>query len=189
MWNTPFEVTIDGKKYPIRNNCDYRVCLDCVIALEDVTLSQEERVQCALYIFYEDISNIKDFATAAKEMMRIINIGEYREKSYSKSEGKAQKTVDWEKDFKYISSAVNKILGYETRDPNKFTHWWTFVAAMQEMGECLYSTILDIRIKKQKGKKLEKWEQEFYIAHKDDIELPIQYTEEEASFLAELGVI
>ena len=47
------------------------------------------------------------------------------------------------------------------------------------MGECTYSTVLSIRNKRKKGKKLEQWEQEFYSANKNLVDIRRKLTEEE----------
>ena len=39
-------------------------------------LEMEYRIQCALFIFYEDLTGLKDVQTAITEMMKIINLGE-----------------------------------------------------------------------------------------------------------------
>ena len=65
MWDLPIAVEINGKQHPIRNKCDYRVVLDAVCALNDNELTDEEKVKCALFIFYEDISAIDDFGKTA----------------------------------------------------------------------------------------------------------------------------
>lgn len=57
MWNLPTEAEINGRKYPIRNKCDYRVVLDVIEALNDTELPDREKAYCAMYIFYEDISS------------------------------------------------------------------------------------------------------------------------------------
>ena len=42
-------------------------------------------------------------------------------------------------------------------------HWWTFLGYFESVdNESLWSFILSIRQKRAKGKKLEKYEQEFY---------------------------
>jgi len=58
-------------------------------------------------------------------------------------------------------------------------HWWTFLGYFNEIGECLLSTVINIRQKKNKGKKLEKYEQEFYRANKSLIDIKTRYTPEE----------
>ena len=52
-----------------------------------------------------------------------------------------------------------------------------------EIGECSFSNIVSIRSKKQKGKKLDKWEEEFYREHKKEIDLPRKLTKEEMEWL------
>ena len=56
--------------------------------------------------------------------------------------------------------AVNKIAGFETRG-RQTIHWWTFYGWFMEIDDGLFSQVLSIRQKLAKGKKLEKWEQEF----------------------------
>jgi hypothetical protein len=58
-----------------------------------------------------------------------------------------------------------------------------------EIGEGLYSQVINIRNKKSKGKKLEKWEQEFYRDNKVLVDLKMkknERSEEEKEELREL---
>ena len=48
-----------------------------------------------------------------------------------------------------------------------------------EIEEGIFSTVLGIRQKRAKGKKLEKWEQEFYVNNKDICVIKTKYTQEE----------
>ena len=70
------------------------------------------------------------------------------------------KTIDWEKDSQLISSAVNKVAGQEVRAV-EYMHWWTFMGYFNAIGESALSTVVGIRNKIAKGKKLEKYEMEF----------------------------
>lgn len=175
----PISVEIKGEHFLIRNKCDYRVVLDAISALNDVELSKEEKLQCALYVFYENVEKITDFEIAIKEMMRIINNGE--EESEQDRLPKPQ-LMDWEHDFKVLVAPLNKALSCEIRTVD-YLHWWTFVAGYMEIGECLFSNIVSIRKKKMSGKKLEQWEQEFYKENKKMIDLPLKLTEEEQGWL------
>ena len=179
IWDLPIAVEIDGKSHPIRNKCDYRVVLDVICALNDNELADEEKVKCALFIFYEDISQIDDFDTAIKEMFRIINGGEEQEENH---EQKPQ-LMDWEHDFPQLAPPISRVLGYDVRTPDKFTHWYSFLGGYQEIGECAFATLVSIRSKRAKGKKLEKWEQEFYQEHRKMVDLPKKLTQEEQDFL------
>lgn len=178
-WNLPIAVEINGNTHPIRNKCDYRVVLDVICALNDNELTDEEKVKCALFIFYEDVSQIDDFEVAIKEMFRIINGGEIE----SGNQSPKVRLMDWEYDFPQLAPPISRVLGYDVRTPDKFTHWYSFLGGYQEIGECVFSTVVSIRSKLSKGKKLEKWEQEYLKEHKDLIELPNRLTKEELEFL------
>lgn len=88
------------------------------------------------------------------------------------------KVLDWEQDEPIIFPAVNKIAGMETRS-QEYIHWWTFMGYFSEIEEGTLSVVLGIRQKKAKGKKLEKWEREFYRNNKKLCDLKRRYTAEE----------
>ena len=179
MWDLPIVVEINGKIHPIRNKCDYRVVLDVICALNDNELTDEEKVKCALFIFYEDISQIDDFDTAIKEMFRIINGGEEQEENQEQKPS----LMDWEHDFSQLAPPISRVLGYDIRTSDKYTHWYSFLGGYMEIGECTFSTIVSIRSKRAKGKKLDKWEEEYIREHRKMVELPRKLTAEEEDFL------
>jgi hypothetical protein len=177
MWDLPLSVEIDGKQYNIRNKCDYRMVLDVIKALNDEELEKIHRIQCALEIFYEDLKGLTNYEKAINEMLKIINNGEE-----NISNDNPPQLMDWEYDFKLIAPPINKVLGYSVRDPEKTTHWYDFVGAYMEIDECVWSTVISIRLKKQKHKKLEKWEEDFCKEHPDWVNLPVKFTKEEEQF-------
>lgn len=187
-WDLPKSVNIGEYDLKISCECDYRMVLDCLCALDDDELEYENKVECALIIFYEEINTPEDIYSlsekeieiAIKEMFRIINCGE--EEKGTEEENKPR-LMDWKHDFKYIAPSVSRILGYDIRTQDKFTHYWSFIGAYQEIGECVWSTIISIRKKKAYGKKLEKWEEEFYRENKKDIDLPKKISTEEEEWL------
>ena len=150
MWNLPIAVEIDGIDYSIRNECDYRVVLDVISALNDAELDLEARLFCALSIFYDDLSGCRNIEEAVKKMYQIIDIGEDSEGAYETETQNDLKLMDWEHDFKYIAPAISRVLGYSVRDEKKYTHWYDFIGAYMEIGECAFSTIISIRSKRQK---------------------------------------
>ena len=173
-------VEINGTEYAIRNKCDYRVVLDVIGALNDEELEMEYRIECALFIFYEDLTGLKDIQTAITEMMKIINLGE----EITEEDQHKPQLMDWEHDFTQLAPPVSRVLGYSVRDAKNFTHWWDFIGAYMEIGsECTFSNIVSIRDKRLKGKKMEKWEQEFYRENRKLIDLPRKLTAEEEEFL------
>lgn len=179
-WDLPLFVEIDGTQYAIRNKCDYRVVLDVIEALNDDDLDIESRIKCALFIFYENLSECNDLNTAVKKMMEIVNNGE---KDESEEQPQKPRLMDWQHDFALIAPPVSRILGYDVRTPNKYCHWWSFLGAYQEIGECAFANVVSIRSKRQKGKKLEKHEQEFYKENRKKIDLPLKLSSEDQEFL------
>lgn len=179
IWDLPIYVEINGKQHPIRNKCDYRVVLDAICALNDDELTDEEKVKCALFIFYENISEIDDCGMAIKEMFRIMNNGEEDEETDNKPQ-----LMDWEHDFKQLAPPISRVLGYDVRTTEKYTHWYSFLGGYMEIGgECTFATIVSIRNKRAKGQKLEKWELDFLRENRKMIDLPQKITAEEKYIL------
>ena len=179
MWSLPTTVKVDGKEIEIRNKCDYRVVLDVIKALNDDDLDDNEKIHCALFIFFENLVEITDFETATREMMKIINLGENGEEQQETK----PKLMDWEHDFSLIAPPVSRVLGYSVRDTKNYTHWYDFVGAYMEIGECNFSSVISIRTKRMKGQKLDKNELEFYKENKKIIDLPQKLTKEEQEWL------
>lgn len=189
-WDLPKYVELNGMNedneicrvnYKIRNDCDYRIVLDVINALNDSELDEQNRLQCALFIFYDDLSGCADIETAAKEMMKIINCGE----EIDKKEPEKPKIMDWEKDFKNIAAPISKALGYSVRDEKNYTHWYDFIGAYYEIGECYWSQVMNIRKKRQEGRPLDETDRKFYREHKKDIDLPMEMSDDEREWLNE----
>lgn len=162
MYQLPISINIGGKEFGIRNKGDYRMVLDCMIALEDVELDETERLISCLIIFYEDINSyeelekLPDIEVAAKEMIRFFNLGK-DEKPGLKTQ---YKLIDYEKDEQLICSAINNIANVEIRSV-PYCHWWTFMGYYMAIGESTLATIVNIRYKIASHQKLEKYEQKF----------------------------
>ena len=162
MFEIPTTIELNGKEFNIRNKGDYRTILDCFAALEDAELDKQERLFASLIIFYEDIDSIEDIyklgdiETAINEMYKFFNCGS------DESNGRKvnHKLMDWKQDEQLIASAVNKVAGIEVRSI-EYLHWWTFMGYYSAVGKCPLATILNIRDKIVKGKKLEKEERTF----------------------------
>ena len=184
MWDLPTEIQIGEQIYHITKKCDYRVVLDVIIVFNDEEMTTEEKVICGLLLFYEELTreNIRfcpHLEQLQKEMFRIINGGEEQE------ENQEQKPhlMDWEHDFAQLAPPISRVLGYDVRTPDKYTHWYSFLGGYMEIGECTFSTIVSIRSKRAKGKKLDKWEEEYIREHRKMVELPRKLTAEEEEFL------
>ena len=161
MYEIPTAVTINDKTYAITNDGDYRMVLDCFKALEDDELSASERLLAALIIFYNDLNSVEDVYTEknleelVKKMYKFFNCD-----SESVGVKSDYKLIDWEQDSQLICSAINKVAGTEIRNIS-YIHWWTFMGYYTAIGECPISTIISIRDKIVKNKRLEKFEKEF----------------------------
>lgn len=162
MYEIPTTITVGSTEYRIRNKGDYRMVLDCFSALQDASLNSNERLFCSLIIFYEDINCIadinkfEDLEEAATKMFDFFNCG----RSQSVGKKMNHKLIDWEQDSQIICSAINKVANKEVR-AEPYIHWWTFMGYYSAVGESLLSTIVSIRDKIVRGKKLEKYERTF----------------------------
>ena len=92
--------------------------------------------------------------------------------------------MNWQQDFKLIASPINHILGYEVRAA-EHVHWWTFLGAYMEIGDCTFAQVVSIRKKRAQGKKLDKQAQQFYRDNVDLIEIRVQETDEEKALFDE----
>lgn len=180
-YTLPTSQTLGGIEYEIRS--DFRAVLDICAALNDPELTNDEKAIVALTIFYPDVETIPDeyLEDALKACFEFISCGE-------ENDGKRKpKLMDWEQDFKHIVPAVNRVLGQEIRATD-YLHWWTFIGAYNEIGDCLFAQIVGIRNKKAHGKRLDKFEQEWYRNNRGLIDFKQKYTESEKDMLAALGI-
>lgn len=162
MYEIPTSIEIDGRKFQIRNNGDYRVILDCFEVLKAQELDVRERLLACLLIFYQDFSTIEDIADLSNvdklvtEMYNFFNCGSA---SHVGTQMK-HSVIDWKADSQLICSAINNVAGKEVR-AEPYIHWWTFMGYYTAIGESPISSIIKIRTKMLENKKLEKYEKEF----------------------------
>lgn len=168
-WEFPTSLNVGGIDYEIRT--DYRAVLDLFTALADPDLTDENEQITAymqsrviLEIMFPDCKNIpaEHIQEALDKVSEFIDMG-------ISDDRKKPKTMDWEQDAPILIPAINKVLNCEIRAVQHM-HWWTFLGAYMEIGESLFSNVIHIRQKKAKGKKLEKWEQDFYNENKSLID-------------------
>ena len=77
-----------------------------------------------------------------------------------------------------IVADINKAAGQEIR-ALPFLHWWSFLSWFHAIGEGQLSTVVAIRDKLAKGKKLEDWEKRFYRENRETVDLKKRYTRQE----------
>lgn len=167
----PRTLEVNGKEYNIRT--DYRDCINILSAFTDRDLTDNAKVYITLDILYKDSVPKDDVLEAYEKAVWFLNCGNTITKPATQAP-----LYSWSQDEQAIFSAVNKVAGKEIRTV-EYMHFWTFMGLFNEIGEGMFSTIVSIRKKKQKGEKLEKWEQEFYRNNKDLVTLKTQLTTEE----------
>ena len=159
-WEFPTSLNIGGTDYEIRT--DYRAVLDLLTALNDNDLTDsDEQIEAymksrvILEIMFPQCDDIpaEHLQEALDKVVEFIDMG-------ITEDSKKPKTMDWEQDAPILIPAINKVLNCEIR-AEKYIHWWTFLGAYMGMGERLSSDTVSIRKKKDRGKKLDKWEVEF----------------------------
>lgn len=167
----PNTLEVDGKEYQIRT--DFRVALTIFQAFNDIELTDQEKVIVMLECLYEEFpSNSEE---ASKQASWFLDGGPFTQ---SEKQKQTKKVMDWEQDEQLIFASVNKVAGCETR-AKEYIHWWTFLGYFNEIGEGLFSAVVNIRSKKNKGKKLDKGEQEFYNDNKSIIDIKKRLTKKE----------
>ena len=182
-FDLPKSVTVDGVEYPCRY--DFRVILEIIVMLQDAELSNADKVEALITMFYLD-DFPADLQKAADACFEFID-------NSGRPKKKAPRLTDWEQDFEYIIAPVNRVLGFESRaveyDPFENTgglHWWTFLSAYMEIGgDCLFSQIVSIRDKQARKKKLEKHERDWLRRNGDLVRLKSQYTKEDEDLIKE----
>lgn len=177
-WELPTSLDVGGKEYAIRT--DYRVILDILAAMNDPEIfdpgmtegeKKIEQTMTMLQILYIDFDSIppKDYQEAAEKAVDFIDCG-------IKGDDKPKpRTMDWEQDAPIIAPEVSKVAGRDIRVGE--THWWEFFGYYLGIGEGMFNTIVSIREKRRKGKKMEKWEKEFYQNNKSLIDLKVKKIE------------
>lgn len=189
-WTLPKALIVGNKSYRIRS--DYRAVLDILIAMNDPEIfspemtdeeKQFEKIMTMLQILYIDFDSIpeKYYQEALDKACEFIDCG-------IKDKGKQKpQLIDWNQDSPIIVPAINKIYGKDIRSL-KYMHWWTFLGLYMEIGESTLSTVVSIRNKKNRGKKLDEWEMEFLKSNKNLVILNKKspYTSEEKKALKKL---
>lgn len=172
IWELPTSLEVNGHNRRIRS--DFRDILRIVTAFEDPELTPAEKQYVCLYILYPDFDKIpkKDYEAAYKAAIVFIDHGR------EKKSGTSARTMDWEQDAPILFPAINSAAGFEVR-AKKYLHWWTFLGYFMEIKESTYATVLGLRNKKAKGKKLAKEEKEFWTANREICVIKPKLTEEE----------
>lgn len=182
MYELPVSITTEeGIEYTIRNKGDYRMVLDCLEALDDMDLKPLERLYAGLIIFYEKFDSVEDILAdenveqLLSKMFLFFNLNKQEDKKDNRP-----KLIDWNADSALIVSAINKVAGKEIRS-EEYLHWWTFISYYMGIGESSLTTVVTIREKIAKNKKLEKYEKEFRANNPEYFTVDLRTHEQKAN--------
>ena len=196
-WGLPMQAELGGVRYAIRS--DYRDVLELLRWLNgqaDPALDQSERWYVAMRLFYPEFAALPQplwpdatqFLTeflAIKQCAKFINCGEEQ-----REEKRGPQLMDWQQDAPLIAAGISKAAGQDVRTL-PYLHWWSFLAWFDAIGEGSFATVVAIRDKLRRGKRLENWELDYYRTHRAVVELRgVESAEEQAEkrrLLALLG--
>lgn len=169
----PDTLEVGGREWVIRT--DYRDILVIMEAYNDPELTDQERVWVMLNILYIDFENMpaESYQEAAEKAVWFLDCGQVEDDKKA-----TKKLMDWEQDEPILFPAINSVAGCEVRAVENL-HWWTFMGYFMEIREGVFSTVLNIRQKRSKGKPLDKGEKDFYRNNKALCEIKTKYTSEE----------
>ena len=182
-WNDyelPTSMIVNGNEYSFK--ADFRNILEVMKPLNDPDLLEEEKIDCACYLFFENYESISpfDMQDCINQMMVFISGNKPNEQQKND-----KPLMDWEKDLSIIIAPINRIANHDIRN-DEYIHWWTFLSYFMEIGECTFSTYVGIRTKRNEGKKLEDYEREIYKNNKSAIDIVKKYDSTTQNLLDEV---
>lgn len=169
----PKALTVNGKIYSIYS--DYRVALLIFSMCNDDTLNDKAKTYGCIQLLYKHHDQIpnSDLYEAEEQAKWFLDGGDM-----PKSKRQPKPLINWDQDEGIIFPALNKVAGKEIREID-YMHWWTVLGLFNEIGEGLYSNVINIRYKLAHNKKLSKGEQDFYRNNKELIDIKVKLTAEE----------
>lgn len=178
----PTSLVVQGCEYAI--NADFRPCINIMRMFERNDLTDREKIQCMVGILYKDEIPMRLMNEAAQQAVWFLNLGD---EETSGSGNPPMRLFSWEQDLKFIISAVDKSAGFSTRS-KEFYHFWEFMSAFMESGECVFNTIVHQRKLKRTGKQT-KADKEWWAENKDIAELKVEFTDDEKAILDEFNAL
>ena len=171
IFDLPTALEFGGRSWDIAT--DYRDILRIIEAFEDPDLTDADKAMVCLYNLYVDLEDMPEdlLQEALNAAIAFIDNGQGDDEH-------GPRMMDWTQDAPLIFPAVNRVAGFEVRSVD-YMHWWTFLGLFMEIHDSVYSTVLSLRGKKARGKKLEKDEREFWRHNRRICELKPRYTQEE----------
>ena len=174
MFDLPSTVTISGIEYPVRT--DFRTILEIFVMLDDPDLTDADKTEALLRMFY--VNRPPDAEAALRAFTDFVD-----PRHGNQGKTSSGRLIDWSQDFDLMVAPINHILGFECRSVD-FLHWHTFLAAYLEIPpESVFARVLRIREKLRSGKKLEKYERTWYSKNRDLVHLIPKFSKAEEELI------
>ncbi len=160
--------------YPVRS--DFRVILEIFVMLDDPDLTDADKTEALLRMFYAERPSDPEAALQA-----FTDFADPRHSSQDKKS--SGRLIDWQQDFDLMVAPINHILGFECRAA-EYLHWRTFLSAYLEIPpDSVFARVLRIREKLRTGKKLEKNERAWYNKNRDLVRLKPKFSRAEEELI------
>lgn len=170
-WKLPQSLPVGGCDIPIRT--DYRAILHILREFGNKEDEPEIKWLICLKILYKQEIPAEYVKEAMERAVDFINAG------IDPGGRNAPICMDWERDEALIATAISEKLGGDVRSV-PYMHWWTFIGAyMNISSHSLFSSVVSIRSKRARGKKLDKNEIEFYKQNRHLIDMHREERSEE----------
>ena len=167
LWTLPETVHFADTDW--RVHTDFRDVLEILRWLDgsaDPALTDSERWYVALALFYRDFSLMPpvQYREACEAMATFVQAG--------RPDGGpcAPRLMDWQQDAALIAAGTARAAGQDLR-ALPHLHWWSFLGWFDSIADGPFATVVALRDKLRRGKKLEPWEREFYRAHRAEVDL------------------
>lgn len=166
-WTLPTQAALGGGAYAIRT--DYRDILELLRWLggqADPALDQAERWYVAMGLFYPKFDAMTQdvWPEATRFLAEFLAAGRREEPRPGPA------LMDWQQDAPLIAAGIGRAAGQDVRTL-PYLHWWSFLALFDAIGEGSFATVVAIRDKLRRGRRLENWELDFYRTHRTMVEL------------------
>ena len=126
----PSKVKIEGTDYDINSN--FRTSVLFSLLMEDEELTEKEKINQALELYYPIIPQNK--IEAVKKIEWFYSCGKENGTKPAGKKGNSDRILDYEEDAKYIYAAFLSQYRIDLQDI-EYLHWWKFKALLDSLGE------------------------------------------------------
>ena len=151
VWTLPMQAALGGRAYRIHS--DYRDVLEILRWLDGGAapeLDRAERWYVAMRLFYPEFPAMpqQDWPAATDFLADFLAAGR------PAPTGPAPRLMDWQQDAPLIAAGIRQAAGQDVR-ALPYLHWWSFLSAFDAIGDGTFATVVGLRDKLRRGKKLE----------------------------------